>query len=139
MLVREIMTRDVCVASPDDNLKHAAAAMERDNLGILPVRENDRLVGMLTDRDITVRAVARGLSPEQCTVREIMSKVVKFVHDEATVEDAARLMSQSQVRRLPVLDRNQGLVGIISLADVAINDPKPAGVALTSISQPKAP
>lgn len=139
MLVREIMTRDVCVASPDDNLQHAAAAMERDNLGILPVRENDRLVGMLTDRDITVRAVARGLSPEQCTVREIMSTVVKFVHDEATVEDAARLMSQSQVRRLPVLDRNQGLVGIISLADVAINDPKPAGVALTSISQPKAP
>jgi CBS domain-containing protein len=136
MLVSEIMTRDVCVASPEDTLQHAAEAMERDDFGILPVREGDRLVGMLTDRDITVRAVARGLAPAQCKVRAVMSTDVRFVHQDAPVEEAARLMSESQIRRLPVLDRTNRLVGIVALADVAINDPEPAGAALTSISQP---
>jgi CBS domain-containing protein len=138
MLVSDIMTRDVRVASPDDTLQHAAEAMERDDFGILPVQENDRLVGMLTDRDITVRAVARGLAPGQCKVRAIMSTDVRFVHDDATVEEAASLMSASQIRRLPVVDRTHRLVGIVALGDVALNDPQPAGAALTSISKPVA-
>jgi CBS domain-containing protein len=136
MLVREIMTPDVRVAAPDDTLQHAAAIMEHDDFGVLPVGENGQLVGMLTDRDITIRAVARGLSPAQCKVREVMSSEVRYVHDDDTAEDAARVMSELQVRRLPVIDRAKKLVGIVSLGDLAITEPEPAGVALNSISQP---
>lgn len=136
MLVRDIMSRDVRVGSPDDDLQKAAAAMEHDDFGVLPIIENERLVGMLTDRDIAVRAVARGLTPSQCRVREIMSVEVEHVYDDDSVEDAARLMSQTRVRRLPVLDRDEHLVGIVSLGDMAISRPAPAGAALNSISQP---
>jgi CBS-domain-containing membrane protein len=136
MLVREIMTRDVRVASPGDNLQNAAQLMEKDDFGMLPVGENDRLVGMLSDRDITIRAVARGLAPDRCKVREVMTTDVKFVYEDESVADVARNMSQLQVRRLPVLNRNKRLVGIVSLGDLAMKEPKPAGDALKSISEP---
>ncbi|MEO8135634.1 MAG: CBS domain-containing protein [Betaproteobacteria bacterium] len=136
MLVRDIMTRNVRVASPDDDLQSAAAAMKQDDFGVLPVVERERLVGMLTDRDIAVRAVARGLSPVQSRVREIMSVEVEHVHDDDSAEDAARVMSQMRVRRLPVLDHDDHLVGILSLGDLAISRPEPAGAVLNSISQP---
>jgi CBS-domain-containing membrane protein len=130
------MTRDVRVASPGDNLQNAAQLMEKDDFGMLPVGENDRLVGMLSDRDITIRAVARGLAPDRCKVREVMTTDVKFVYEDESVADVARNMSQLQVRRLPVLNRNKRLVGIVSLGDLAMKEPKPAGDALKSISQP---
>jgi CBS domain-containing protein len=136
MKVRDIMTRDVRVASPSDNLKRAAQIMEEHDFGMLPVGDEGRLVGMLSDRDITIRAVARGVSPDSGKVRDIMSAEVKYVYDDDTVEDAARSMSDLQVRRLPVLDRDKRLVGIVSLGDLAVNEPKPAGDALREISQP---
>ena len=137
MKVRDIMTRDVRVASPSDNLKRAAQIMEEHDFGMLPVGDEGRLVGMLSDRDITIRAVARGVSPDSGKVRDIMSAEVKYVYDDDTVEDAARSMSDLQVRRLPVLDRDKRLVGIVSLGDLALSDgPSHAGEALCSISQP---
>jgi CBS domain-containing protein len=136
MNVNEVMTRSVVISSPDDTLQDAAQLMEECDCGLLPVGEDDRLVGMLSDRDITVRAVARGLPPDRCKVREIMSDEVKYIYDDESLEDAARNMGQLQVRRLPVLNREKRLVGIVSLGDLALNTRKPAGEALSSISQP---
>jgi CBS domain-containing protein len=136
MNVSEVMSRDVIVASPDDSLQTAAQLMEENDFGILPVGENDRLVGMLSDRDITIRAVARGLAPDSCKVRDAMSSEVKFVYDDESVEEVAQTMSDLQIRRLPVINRDKRLVGIVSLGDLAVNEPEPAGDALSSISQP---
>ena len=135
MFVHEVMTRDVKIASPEDNLQIAAAMMDDADCGILPVGENDRLVGMLTDRDITLRAVAKGKAPDQCKVRDVMSSEIKYIYEDETVEDAERNMSRLQIRRLPVLDRNKRLVGIVSLGDVAIKHTGGAGKALKSISR----
>ena len=101
----------------------------------MPVGEKDRLVGMLSDRDITIRAVARGLAPDRCKVRDVMTTEIKYVFDDESVEDVARNMSELQVRRLPVLNRDKRLVGIVSLGDLALSEPRPAGAALQSISQ----
>lgn len=136
MKIREIMTRDVRVASPEDTLQLAAQLMEKDDFGALPIGENDRLVGMLSDRDIVIRAVARGLSPNACKVRDVMSTDVKYVYEDESVAQVARNMSELQVRRLPVLNRDKRLVGIVSLGDLAVTELKPAGDALRSISQP---
>jgi CBS domain-containing protein len=137
MEISNVMTRDVKIGSPEDTLQHAAKMMEKNDFGLLPIGENDRLVGMLSDRDITVRAVARGLAPDRCKVRDVMSRDVKYVYEDESIEDAARNMSDLQVRRLPVLSRNKRLVGIVSLGDLALTEPEPAGDALTSISQPQ--
>lgn len=136
MKIREIMTRDVRVASPDDTLQLAAQLMEKDDFGVLPVGENDRLVGMLSDRDIVIRAVARGLAPDKAKVRDVMSSDVKYVYEDDSVEEVARNMSELQVRRLPVVNHDKRLVGIVSLGDLALTTPAPAGDALKSISQP---
>ena len=136
MKIRELMTPDVKIASPDDTLQHAAEMMTDIDAGVLPVGENDRLVGILTDRDITVRAVAKGKVPGQTRVREIMSPNIKYVYDDESLEDVARNMSQLQVRRLPVLDRSKRLVGIVSLGDLALKKKSSAGDALKGISQP---
>jgi CBS domain-containing protein len=138
MVVNEIMTRDVQVISPLDSLQTAAQMMAVYDFGMVPVGENDRLIGMLTDRDITTRAVARGLHPAECKVGDVMSPDVNYVYDYETVDEAARKMSQLQVRRLPVLNREKRLVGIISLGDLAVFEPEPAGDALSSISRPEA-
>jgi CBS domain-containing protein len=135
MVINEVMTRDVKIAAPTDDLQHAAQLMEKDDFGSLPVGENDRLVGMLSDRDIAIRAVARGLSPQECTVRDIMSGDVKYVFDDESIEDAAKMMGQLQIRRLPVLNHDKRLVGIVSLGDLALSKAKPAGDALKSISK----
>jgi CBS domain-containing protein len=134
MQVREIMTPAVTIASPEDTVQKAAKLMEKIDSGVLPVGENDRLVGMVTDRDITVRAVAQGKSPSRCKVREIMSEDVKYVYEDESVEDAARNMSELQVRRLPVLNRDKRLVGIVSLGDVYARDEGKAAAALKNIS-----
>lgn len=136
MNINEVMTRDVKIASPDDTLQDAARMMDENEFGLLPVGENDRLVGMLSDRDITIRAVAKGLSPERCKVRDVMSEDVKYVYEDETIEAAANSMSELQVRRLPVLSREKRLVGILSLGDLSLNREKSAGEALHSISQP---
>lgn len=136
MDVREVMTPDVVIASPDDTLQHAAEMMVDIDAGVLPVGEKDRLVGMLTDRDITVRAVAAGKAPSECKVREIMSPEIKYVYEDETLEDAARNMSELQIRRLPVLNRDKRLVGIVSLGDLALKKKSTAGDALKAVSRP---
>ncbi len=136
MNVLEVMSQEVRIASPHDTLQHAARVMRDLDTGILPVGENDRLVGMLTDRDITIRAVADGKAPDTCRVHEVMSPEIKYVYDDATLEDAARIMGELQVRRLPVLNRDQRLVGIVSLGDVALMEEGSAGKALKQVSAP---
>lgn len=135
MHVSEIMTRDVTIASPEDSLQKAAAMMTEIDAGLLLVGENDRLVGILTDRDITVRAVAAGLAPDECTVREVMSVDIRYVFDDETVEDAARNMADLQVRRLPVLNRRKRLVGVVSIGDLALGSKATAAKALNGVSR----
>lgn len=136
MNVSEVMSRDVKIASPEDTLQHAAQMMEGIDAGALPVGENDRLVGILTDRDITLRAVARGKAPE-CKVRDVMSENIKYVYEDDTLEKVAKSMGDLQVRRLPVLDRKKRLVGIVSLGDLALKKTESAGKALKKVSEPE--
>jgi CBS domain-containing protein len=135
MYVRDIMTADVIVASPDDDLMRAAQLMESNDFGSLPIGDNGRLIGMLTDRDITVRAVARGLGPD-AKVRDVMTTDIECVRDTDSVAEAASRMEDMQVRRLPVVDESDKLVGIVSLGDLAQSEPDDAGDALQGISQP---
>jgi len=135
MYVREVMTPDVVVASPEDTLQRAAEMMIDIDAGVLPVGENDRLVGILTDRDITIRAVAAGKEPGECKVREVMSPEIRYIYDDELVEDAARNMTQLQVRRLPVLNREKRLVGIVSLGDLALKRKSDAADALKGVSR----
>jgi len=136
MKVREVMSKDVLVASPDDTIQKAAALMAKIDCGSLPVGENDRLVGMVTDRDITLRGVAKGEPPDQCKVRKVMSSGIKYVFDDQTVNAAAKSMSDLQIHRLPVLNREKRLVGIVSLGDLAWRSSDSAAKALHGISKP---
>jgi CBS domain-containing protein len=119
MKISDVMTRDVEIAYPGDTLQTAARMMADIGSGVLPVGENDRLVGMLTDRDITVRAVAEGRAPDDCTVRDVMTTQIRYCFEDEDIGQAARLMAENGVRRLPVLNRGKRLVGIISLGDIA--------------------
>jgi CBS domain-containing protein len=119
MKIQEIMSRDVRTVKPTDAVQHAAAIMAEIDAGSLPVAENDRLIGMVTDRDIVVRAVAKGKTASECSVRDVMSKEIKYVYEDESTEDLARNMSEQQVRRFPVMSRDKRLVGIVALADLA--------------------
>jgi CBS domain-containing protein len=136
MQVRELMTPEVEIIRPDDTLQTAAKMMADIDAGILPVGENDRLVGMITDRDITVRAVAEGRDPDKTMVRDAMSDEVRYCFEDEDSEEVARKMGSWQVRRLPVLNRDKRLVGIVSLGDMVIGGSEdPAKEALKEISQ----
>ena len=137
MQVRESMTRDVRVAAPTQSMREAARLMAELEVGVLPVGENDRLVGMITDRDIAVRGVAAGKGPDTL-VRDVMSGEVKYCFEDQSIEEVTANMGDIQVRRLPVLSREKRLVGIISLGDVAVQSGREhvAGVALGGISRP---
>jgi CBS domain-containing protein len=134
--VNEAMTRDVRVANPDETVQEAAKLMASLDAGVLPVGENDRLVGMITDRDIAIRGVAEGKGPD-AKVRDVMSKDVKYCYDDQEVDEVIQNMGDIQVRRLPVLNRDKRLVGILSLGDVAkVESEKETGEALNKISRP---
>jgi CBS domain-containing protein len=135
MKVSDVMTRDVRISSPEQTIREAARLMAEADTGVLPVGENDRLVGMITDRDITVRGVAAGKGPET-KVREIMSSEVKYCYDNQEADKVARNMADIKLRRLPVVNRDKRLVGILSLGDLAAAGAKKAGEALGNISQP---
>lgn len=135
MKISEMMTRDVQMASPDQSIREAARWMADLGCGALPVAEGDRLVGMITDRDIAVRAVANGLSADT-PVRNVMSSEVMYCFEDQSVEEIARNMRDIQVRRLPVLTREKRLVGIVSLGDLALDAEEPAADALQGISRP---
>ena len=136
MKISEVMTRDVRLIEPTQTIREAAQLMAELDAGIMPVREGDRLVGMITDRDITVRAVAQGRETDT-PVREVMTDDVKYCFEDDDTDDVARNMADIQVRRLPVLTRHKRLVGIISLGDLAVTDEaRRAGEAVAGISQP---
>jgi CBS domain-containing protein len=136
MKIRECMSTDVLLASPDDTIQEAALMMAEIDAGALPVSEKDRLVGMITDRDIAVRAVAEGRGPD-APVAEIMSHDVKYCYDDEETEDVLANMGDIQLRRLPVVNRNKRLVGIVSLGDLALTGARAkTGQALGDISRP---
>jgi CBS domain-containing protein len=136
MKVSEVMTKDVWLIEPTQSIREAARLMAEMDAGIVPVREGDRLVGMITDRDIAVRAVAEGKGPDT-PIREVMTDDVKYCYEDDDTGDVARNMADIQVRRLPVLTREKRLVGIISLGDMAMSDGSGrAGEAVAGISQP---
>ena len=136
MRVRDCMTRDVSLANPTDTIAEAAKIMAYLDAGVLPVRDGDRLVGMITDRDIAVRAVAQGKGPD-ARVAEVMSAEVLYCFEDQDIDDVLRNMGDIQVRRLPVLDKAKRLVGIISLADLAANGQAGrAGDTLGDIARP---
>jgi len=116
--VQDFMTREIETVSPDDTIKRAAIRMEALDVGPMPVCEGERLVGMLTDRDITVRAVASGRDPNQTTVRETMTADPLYCFEDQSVDEVVKLMEERQVRRLPVLNRDERLVGIVALSDL---------------------
>jgi len=137
MQLHDIMTTDVQLTDPGMTIRDAASLMRDGDFGLLPVGENDRLVGTVTDRDITVRAVADGKNPETTTVRDVMSEGIHYCFEDQDVDAAADTMSEAQIRRLPILDRDKRLVGIVALADLAdaTRAVGPAGSALGAISQ----
>jgi CBS domain-containing protein len=136
MKVSEIMTRDVCIARPDHTIEDVARMMLAIDAGLLPVGDDDRLVGTITDRDIAVRAIAEGKGPKTL-VSEVMSEDVKYCFEDDDVDDVAQNMADIKVRRLPVLNKGKRLVGIVSLGDLALTDgPVSAGEALCGISEP---
>jgi CBS domain-containing protein len=137
MRVNEAMTRDVYVARPDQTIQDVAGLMWDIDVGVLPVGNDERLLGMITDRDIAVRAIAIGKGP-RTLVSEVMSAEVKYCFDDEDVDAVARNMGEQQLRRLPVVNRDKRLVGILSLGDLAVSADaaKPAGEALQAISEP---
>ncbi len=139
MLVRDVMTKGAECVRPGNSLREAAHKMKTLDVGPLPVcGDNDRLVGMLTDRDIAVRAVAEACDPRTTTVKDVMTPDVVYCFEDQDVREAARLMQEHQVRRLVVLNRDNRLAGIVSLGDLAVEtgDEKLAGRTLEEVSLP---
>jgi len=137
MKVSDAMSRDVQLANPKQSIRDAARMMAKIDAGALPVGENDRLVGVITDRDIAVRAVAEGKSPLSTKVRDVMSAEVLYCFDDQDLDDVARNMGEQKVRRLPVVNRDKRLVGIISFGDLARKERSDtAGHAISIISEP---
>jgi CBS domain-containing protein len=136
--IKDVMTHDVQVISPDAPISEAAGLMRDGDFGLLPVGEDDRMIGTISDRDIVLRAVAEG-KDNSTTVRDVMTGGgVHWVYEDDSVDKAAAMMSEHQVRRLPVVNADKRLVGIVSLGDFAVETSaaKPAAKALTEISQP---
>jgi len=136
MKIRECMTPAVRTIGPENTLQEAARIMAEIDAGAIPVGENDRLVGMLTDRDIVVRAICQGKGPA-ARVREVMTQELKYCFEDDDAEDVADNMAEIQVRRLPVLNRDKRLVGIVALSDLTQSvDCNTAGQAIAGISRP---
>lgn len=120
MQLKDVMTREIEFCHPDCGLREAAERMKVHNVGAVPVCDGDRILGILTDRDITIRAIAEGRDPNSTKVRDIMTQEVACGYDDQDIHEGARLMEQKKVRRLPVLNRSHQLVGIISIDDLAV-------------------
>lgn len=139
MNVSEIMTTDVQVIGPQETLQRAAQLMEQLDVGSLPVCNGRHLLGMVTDRDITVRGTAAGHAPDSACVSDVMTTGTAWCTDDQDVQEALRLMGDAQVRRLPVVNVERELVGIVSLGDIATKAPAPVDDAVRDISTPSAP
>lgn len=123
MKVKDIMTHGIRIAEPEEKLAHAAKKMRTQNIGALPVVEDRKLVGMVTDRDVAIRVVGANKDPATARVGDIMSDECFWCDENEALEDAVRIMEQNQVRRLPVMNKNQEIVGMLSLEDVARHAP----------------
>ena len=135
MKVAQAMSRDVRVANPNQSICEVACTMAEIDAGAIPVGEDDRLVGMITDRDIALRAVAAGKGPDT-PVRDVMTHDVKYCFEDEDLNHVAKNMAEQRVRRLPVMNRDKRLVGILSIGDVALKQgKKAAGEAISGISQ----
>jgi len=141
MKLKDIMTPNPVCVSPDDSLQDAARKMRDLNVGPMPVCDNNRLAGMLTDRDIVLTSVAEGKDPRTTHVREAMSEGVFYGFEDQDIDEAARTMREKQIRRLLVLNRDKNLVGIVSLGDLATanGDQQQSGAVLQGISEPSEP
>lgn len=138
--VRDIMTKDVAYINPLSPITEAAQLMQKHNVGSIPVCDTSGVVGIVTDRDIVVRNVAHGTDPKSTKVQDVMTSQVTTANPEMDVNDAARIMTQSQIRRIPVVENNF-LIGMVSLGDVA-TEPRydeEASDALSEISKPSKP
>ena len=135
--LKDVMSRDVQVISPDETIKEAAQQMRKGKFGMMPVGENDRMIGAISDRDIAIRAVADGKDPST-KVRDVMSEGIVWASEDDSVDDAAKLMGKHQIRRLPIVNGDKRLVGIVALGDFAVesSDIEAAGEALSEISKP---
>lgn len=120
MQIREVMSKNVQVINSARNIREAASVMEEIDCGALPVEENDKMIGMITDRDIAIRVVAHNKDPETTTVSEAMSSGIQYCFDEDSVGEVAEKMKQEQHRRIPVVNKEKKLVGIVSLGDLAL-------------------
>lgn len=138
--VKDVMTKDVEIINPNDSLKDAAEKMRTLNVGPLPVCDGDRLKGIITDRDIVVRAVSQGMDPNKTQVSQAMTDEIEYVYENDDIGTVARKMKDEQLRRLLVVNQDKRLVGIVSLGDItsALNAEE-AGKTLESISQPSQP
>lgn len=140
--VADVMTRGVRTMAPNDSVVQAAQAMDELNVGVIPVCDGEKLVGMVTDRDIVVRGVAQACEPKSTNLADVMSANVRFVKEGDDVDQVLSEMAQQQIRRMPVVDDNQRLVGIVSLGDIAAKNPDDEGdvaMSLGDISSPAEP
>jgi len=140
--VADIMTRGVRSMAPSDSVVEAAKAMDELNVGVIPVCEGERLVGMVTDRDIVVRGLARDMDGKSTKLSDVMSTSVRTVREQDDVDQVLSEMADSQIRRMPVVDEQERLVGIVSLGDIAAKDPDDevdVAMSLGDISSPAEP
>jgi len=134
--IKDVMSSDPCTIDADKSVAYAAKMMREEDVGLAPIVEGDKLIGMLTDRDIAIRVVAEGKDPDQVTVREVASKQVVTVDPQQDLAEALRIMAKHQVRRLPVVEEDGRLVGVVAQADVAREgDDKETGQLVQEISQ----
>jgi CBS domain-containing protein len=138
MKIRDMLTKDPQVIRPDAMICEAARMMKQHDIGMLPVCDGERLVGSITDRDLTVRAVADACDPLSTRVRDIMTPNVFWCYDDQDIQEAAQLMEEKQIRRLPIVNRDKRLVGIISLGDLALRtqNERLAEEVLECVSEP---
>ena len=132
--IRDVMTPNPTTVSDRDSIRDVARIMKEQDTGVVPVCEGNKIIGLVTDRDIVVRLIADGKDPLNAHVNEVMTKSVRKVHEDATVDDVLSLMSNSEIRRVPVVNKNDELVGIVSIGDIS-SDTRKAGEALNDISE----
>jgi CBS domain-containing protein len=140
ILVRDLMTRGVRTLSPSDSVIFAAQAMAELDVGSIPVCDGQRLVGVVTDRDLTLRSLAQGRDPQSTQLDQVMTTDVQWCYEEQSIEEVAQLMRDAQIRRLPIVDHDRKLVGVVSLGDLAAKGgEQEASEALKEISTPSEP
>jgi CBS domain-containing protein len=141
MKISEMMTKNPKVIPTNATVRDAAKLMKDIDTGAIPVIDHDQVVGMITDRDIVLRSTAEGHNPNESKISDVMTNEFYFCYEDQDVKDAAKLMQDKQVRRLPIIDRNKHLVGIVSLGDLSVdvNNDKLSGKTLEDISKPAKP